>query len=79
MKRLLFFILVLWAALLFSSPVHAAKYLGFTALTSGASSLGMDFSEALDPDTDWTGQPSSTKILTKDRDTVGWDRGAYAY
>lgn len=41
MKRLLFFILVLWAALLFSSPVFAQiKYLGFTALTSGTDSLG---------------------------------------
>jgi hypothetical protein len=41
--------------------------------------LTLTGNEALDPDTDWSGQPSAAKILTLDRDIVGWDRGAYAY
>jgi hypothetical protein len=50
----------------------------FETLT-GYTTISMTGNEALDPDTDWSGQPSATKILIVDRDVVGWDRGAYAY
>ena len=46
---------------------------------TGYATISMTGAEALSPDTDWTGQPSVTKILTADRTDTGWDRGAYAF
>jgi hypothetical protein len=41
----------------------------------------MTWDTCLDPATDWSGQPSSTKILTMDQDDegAGWENGAYCF
>lgn len=48
---------------------------------TGYSTITMTWDTALLPTTDWSGQPSSSKILTGDQDSygAGWERGAYVY
>ena len=51
------------------------------SLTIHGTAYNMYWQTALHPSTDWSGQPSASKIITADQGVhgSGWERGAYVY
>ena len=51
------------------------------SLTIHGTTYNMYWQTALHPSTDWSGQPSASKIITADQGAngEGWERGAYVY